>query len=449
MNQLETSNDNVLGKTFHFSSLLRFALPTICMMIFMGLYTIVDTIFVSRFVNTYALSAINICSPVLYFIIGLASMLATGGSAIIGRKLGEGKINEASNTFTFIICFGCVFAIIITIFGILFLTPLLKVLGASSTLLPYCKEYLFIQFCFVIFNIVSALFQNLFVTAGKPSLGFISSIVSGILNIILDYIFIVIFDFGILGASLGTSIAYTITTIVGIIYFSKNKHGLHFVPPIFQKDVLLESCLNGSSEMVTQLSTAITTFFFNITMMRLVGEDGVAAITVIIYSQLLLTTLYIGFSIGVSPIFSFNYGCKNTVQLKNTFKICIQFLTISSISIFLLALLGGPIIANIFASKESAVYQLIIEGFRIFPFSFLFCGFNIFSSALFTALSNGKTSAIISFLRTFVFVTISIFTLSSLFGITGVWLAVPLAELLSLFIAIYCIYINKNKYHYL
>ena len=428
-------NTNPLSKDFDFSSLLRFAFPTISMMLFMGLYTIVDTIFVSRFVDTNALSAINIVCPAINLIVGLGTMIATGGSAVIARKMGARETKRAKQDFTFIILFGLFLGVIIAILGILFINTFIYALGADDVLFPYCKDYLTIILLFTPASMLQVLFQNLFVTAGKPTLGFVLSVGAGILNILFDYIFMVPLGMGIRGAGFGTGIGYMLPAIAGIIVFSKKNAILSFMKPILDFRVLKESCINGSSEMVSQLSTAITTFFFNHTMMSLLGINGVASMTIIIYTQFLLTTLYIGFSMGVAPVISFNYGAKNYDRLRKIYKICVFFITISSFLIFVLSLINGNNLVRLFTGTTGEVYDIAIKGFMIFVFSFLFSGFNIFSSALFTALSNGKISAIISFLRTFGFIMLGLLIMPKFIGTTGVWLAVPNAEMLTLCIS--------------
>lgn len=443
------AQNNLLAQRFNLFSLLKFAFPTIFMMIFMGLYTIVDTIFVSRFVNTNALSAINIVCPIINIIVGLGTMLATGGSAIVARKMGNGETDEAKKVFTLIVLFGVVLGMIITGIGIVFMDYIIIWLGASEILIKYCRSYLFIILIFASANILQVLFQSLFVTAGKPKFGLWLVIGAGCTNIILDYVFIVPLQMGIGGAALATGIGYLIPTIAGLVFFSKSNGVLRFCIPKVDKKILFETCFNGSSEMVSQLSTAVTTFLFNIIMMKLIGEDGVAAITIIIYSQFLLTSIYIGFSMGVAPIISYNYGSRNNVQLKYIFKICILFISVASLVVFVFSMICSPSIVEIFSQRGSNVYKVTRSGFYIFSFSFIFCGFNIFTSSMFTALSNGKISAILSFLRTFGFISIGLLILPNILDIYGIWLAVPIAELLTLFLTVSFIYKYKNKYNYI
>lgn len=440
---------NPLAKEFHTLSLIKFAFPSMVMMVFMGLYTIIDTIFVARFVDTNALSSINIVCPVINIIVGLGTMLATGGSAIVAKKMGSGKADEARSNFTLIVITGIITGLVITVIGLLFLDEIVWGLGASEILFPYCKDYLTIQLIFVVGNIMQVLYQNLFVTAGKPTLGLILSVLAGLSNIVFDYIFIVLLHMGIKGAALGTGIGYMIPTVIGTIFFLTGRSELHFCKPKMDAAVLLKSCSNGASEMVSQLSTAVTTFLFNATMMRLLGEDGVAAITVIIYSQFLLTTLYIGFSMGVAPIISYNYGSENIKQLKKVVRICFCFILAISVFVFMFSFFTGESIAKIFAENNENVFEITKNGFSIFSFSFLFSGCNIFASALFTALSNGKVSATISFLRTFGFILIFLLVLPRFLEVRGVWLAIPIAELLTLMLTLYLIFRHRRHYNYL
>lgn len=441
--------DNALAQNFNTLSLLRFAFPSVAMMIFMGIYTIIDTIFIARFVNEYALSSINIVCPIINLTVGLGTMLATGGNAIISRKMGIGKLQEAKEVFTLLTITSLAIGILITVIGLTWLKPIIYSLGASDILYPYCRDYLIILLFFIPANMLQTLFQNLFITAGKPGLGFTISLVAGIANILFDYLFIVIMDMGITGAALGTGIGYILPVIAGICYFTKSNVSLSFTKSKFDYKILLKSCFNGSSEMVSQLATAVTTLFFNRKMMILAGETGVAAITIIIYSQFLLSTLYIGYSMGVAPIIGYNYGSGNTKQQKRIFLICIGFIILTSLSVFSLCILGNKYIIMLFANSSSEVYILAQNGFSIFAYSFLFCGLNIFVCAMFTALSNGKISAILSLLRTFGFVIAGLLILPKLYGILGIWLAIPVAEGIVFIISIIYLIYYKKQYGYM
>lgn len=437
---------NTIAKEFHFFSLLKFAMPSIVMMIVMGLYTIVDSIFVSRFVGTNALSAINIVYPVINIIIALAVMLATGGSAVIARKLGAGDAHGARQNFSMLMIIGVAVSVVIVAVGIIFIKPMIYALGASDLLYRHCYEYLFVMLLFAPASILQMMFQVFFVTAGKPAWGLGLTLSAGFVNMALDYLFVVPLGMGVGGAALATGIGYLIPAVAGTLFFLRKKGTLYFERPGFDLAVLWESCFNGSSEMVTNLSMGVTTFLFNVIMMRFLGEDGVAAVTILLYAQFLLTALFMGFSMGVAPVISYNYGSQNVVQLKRIFKICIVFISAASVAVFGFSALCATSIVGVFSPKGTPVYEIATSGYALFALNFLFAGFNIYTSAMFTAFSNGRVSAIISFLRTFVFILLGLLLLPMLFQINGVWLAIPFAELATL--AVSAAYILKLRTTY-
>ncbi len=441
-------SEHIFDQKWNAASLLRFAFPTIVMMVFMGLYTIVDTIFVARFVSTDALSAINIVCPVINLTVGLGTMIAAGGSAVVSRKMGAGLEQEAKEDFTLLVLAAAGVGAAILTCGTLWLNPILLALGASERLLPYCRDYLGLLLLFLPANVIQTVYANLFVTAGKPGLGFGLSVLAGLANIFLDYVFIVPGGMEIRGAALGTGLGYLIPAAAGTVFFFRNRGALSFVKPRWRGALLTESCLNGSSEMVGQLAAALTTFLFNLTMMERLGEDGVAAVTIMIYSQFLLNTLFIGFSMGVAPVIGFHYGSGNREQQRKILSICVCFLAAASLLIFALSISGGSLVVRTFTPDTSRVYEIAAAGFPVFSVSFLFCGFNIFTSALFTALSNGKVSAVLSFLRTFGLLCGGILLLPRFFGITGIWMAVPMAEGIMFFVSLGCLIYYRERYHY-
>lgn len=440
--------ENILDQDWSVFSLLRFVFPTIVMMLFMGLYTIVDTIFVSRLVNTDALSAINIVCPIVNVTVGLGTMIATGGNAIVSWKLGAGKDQEAKEDFTLLVMTGGGLGLILLIVGLIWMEEILRILGASSRLFPYCKNYLTVLLLFAPANLMQTLFSNFFVTAGRPGLGFGLAVAAGIANIVLDTIFLIPCGMGMEGAALGTGIGYLIPAAAGIGFFMRGTGTLSFVKPRLRGNVVKESCLNGSSEMVSQLAAALTTYLFNITMMDLLGENGVAAITILIYSQFLLNTLFIGFSMGVAPVIGFNYGNKNYVRQRKVIGISLGFIGLVSLAVFIFSVVGGPCIVGWFAKPMSEVYEIAASGFAVFSYSFLFCGWNIFVSSMFTALSNGKVSAVLSFLRTFGLLAGGIVILPRFLGIDGVWLAVPVAEGGMVLLSVGTMFLLKNTVNF-
>lgn len=440
---------NSIAKDFKFFSLLQFAFPTMVMMVFMSLYTIVDGIFISRLVGSDALSATNITYPVVSLLIAIGVMLATGGSAVIARKLGMGQAEDARKDFSFLIFTALVTGFLFLIAGNLFIEPIVKVLGATDRLLPYCIDYLQILLYMAPACILQLLFQTFFVAAGRPGIGLWIGIAGGIANMILDYVFMGPLNMGISGAALATGIGQLIPSVIGLAYFLLVRDSLYLVKPHCQWNVLKEVCLNGSSEMVTNLSTAVVTFLFNIMMLKFLGEPGVAAITIVLYGQFLFNALYMGFSMGVAPVISYNYGRRNDKLLRRVFKICISFISISSVVITVLALISSPYIVKIFTPGDMETYEIAKSGFFLFSFNYFFAGLNIFASSMFTAFSDGKISALISFVRTFVFIVANILILPYLIGVNGIWLAIPAAELLTIFFSVYFFYKKKETYHYM
>lgn len=421
----------------HFTpwALLKFAFPSIIMMIFMSLYTIVDGIFISRFLGSNALSSLNIVFPVINVVIAIATMLGTGGNAIISKYLGEGRDRDARECLTQLTVIGLAISLLLLVLTPIFLTPLCRALGSTDVLLADCRAYLSVSLLFAPACMLQTLFQSYLVTAGMPALGLFLTIGAGILNAILDYVLILVFPMGIAGAAIATGIGQSVPAVAGLFYFLLSRKGLYFTRFRLHPKELFMACYNGSSEMVTQLSNAVITFLFNLIMLDLAGENGVAAITILLYGQFLFNGFYLGFSIGISPIVGFQYGAGNRKQLRSIYRTTFLFVLASSVALTVIAVLSSTPLVSVF-TRDPKTFTLADAGFRIFAFNFLFSGFNIASSGFFTALSNGRVSAIISFLRTLVFIVLSLLTLPRFFEITGAWLAIPVAEFLTLMLAL-------------
>ncbi len=441
--------DNSLQKEFNFIQLIKFSTPTIAMMLFMSLYSVVDGIFVSRFIGTDALSSLNIAYPLFNAIIAIGVMLGAGGSALIPKKMGEAEDELARKYFSLIIYTGIIIGTVITILGAIFMKPLLTLLGATDALMQGCMDYGFTLLLFTVPTILQMLFQYLFITAGKPHLGLSLIIFAGIANMIFDYIFIVPLDMGIAGAALATGLGILVPAVVGMLYFTFNRKGsLYFTKTKPEFKILLKACANGSSEMVTELSNAVITFLYNMVMLRLLGSDGVAAITILLYFDFMIKAALLGFSMGVSPIISYNYGSGNIAQIKRIFKYSFSFIIGCSLVLYTLSMLFIPTLTVIFAPEGSHVYELVIGGFKLYSISFLFTGISIFSSALFTAFSNGLISATISFLRTFLFLSAGLIILPPLIGITGARISAAIAEGLCVLMSITFILKYRKRYKY-
>ena len=433
---------------FKLSQIFKLVVPTILMMSFMSLYTIVDGAFVSRLIGTDALSAINIAYPFINIVLGISIMFGTGGCALVMKKVGEGKNDEAKKDFSLIVYFALIFSIILCVFSILFLEQILKLLGTTNSLYQYTKDYLFYMIIFVTPTILKFIMEQFLIATNRPKTALFLSVSGGILNIVLDYVFIAILNWGIKGAAIATGIGYSIPAIIGLLFFINNSSLLHFSLPSKSPKVILETCFNGSSEMVSQLSSGIVTFLFNIVTLKYIGEDGVASITIILYIQYLVTAVFLGYSIGISPRISFYYGNKDNAMLKRIISFSLKFVWTISVFICIAIVLASPFLVSFFTEPGTNVFNITIDGLKIYSFAFLFVGTNIFMSGMFTAFSNGKISALISFLKTLVFESLGIIIFPLILSIIGIWLAVPVADFLGVIVCIYLYKKYKSVYNY-
>lgn len=448
--QTATENDK-LDINITVKKLLKFALPTIISMIMMNVYGTVDGMFVSNLISTDALSSLAIVSPIFGVVFAISMMLGTGGTAVVAKKLGEGKETEARRNFTLIICVSILLGITVTVIGYVFIEPLIYLLGANDDIFKYCYDYMIVFIAFFTPCFLNIIVYSFLIVSGKARLGLILSTAGGVFNIIFDYVFIAPAGMGISGAALATGIGYTITPVVGLMLFVVSRKGsLYIVRPKWDGRMLLKSCGNGASEMISNLSGAIVTFLFNITLMSMagIGQDGVSAITIIFYAMNLLISAYFGYVIGISPIISYNYGKQDTQRLRRTYTISLRVLLIAALAAFAVSQIFAEGLVSLFASSNPAVFGMAVNGYRIFSICFLFMGFNIFASSMFTALSDGVTSAILSVFRTLIFVVTAILTLPIFFGINGVWIAMPAAELAAFGMTIFFFKRNKKKFGY-
>ncbi len=433
-----------LSERFTTRKLLKFATPTILMMVFISIYSVVDGIFVGVFVGSNGLAAVNIVFPLIMAIGSLGLMLGAGGSAEVAKKLGEGKKQTAQEYFTFLTMATFFIGLVLSGLGLFFIRPICYAMGASDLLIEECVIYGKICLIGNVFFVLQLFFQSFLITAERPKMGFYLSIASGLTNILLDLLLIGVFKMGLAGAALATSAGFLVGSVVPILYFlTKNSSQLRFIRPAFKAKILLMSIGNGSSEMVTNVSRSLIALLFNIQLMRLLGEAGVAAISVMLYVEFVFTAVLIGFSVGTAPIIAFKFGAKKGTELKRIFLSCINVIVAVSLIMFGLSQLLAPGLVALFIRDNPQLVALTTKGFRIFAISFLACGINIFASAYFTALSNGRVSALISFMRTLVLQAIMIMVLPLIFGLNGIWMALPVAETITVGISL-C-YFKKNQ----
>lgn len=431
-------NTNTLKQDIHIKMLIKFALPTILSTVFMSIYTSVDGMFVARLVSTDALSAVNIVMPLVFIASGIGTMFGSGGNALIAAKFGEGKNQEAREDFSLLLVVSFIVSLFIVVFCFIFLKPILVMLGANQKLMDYCVSYMILVLISMPFAIFGTMLSMSYITISKARLGLLMSVLGGVLNIVLDWLFIAIFHWEIVGAAVATSIGYATTSIIGLAYFASNRnHDLYIVKPKWRRHTLIKSCTNGSSEMIGVFAGSVVEILFNNILMNLAGANGVASITIMLYVQSLFNAVYRGYAVGIAPVISYNYGANDVQRLKKLHHISMKLIIGASILLTALCILCAPIMVRFFAKNNEVVYSMALHGFRIFSTSCLLVGVNVYASALFTALNDGKTSAILSFCRTVVFLVLPVFILPMFIGLDGVWASIPAGELLSIIMVVY------------
>lgn len=443
-----TKENTIYTSKITFKKILIFTIPTILMMLIQQSYSMIDGIFISNIIGEQALSSITLISPYLNLFAAIAAMFASGGSAVVMKKMGEKKEAEALKDFTFLILLNVVIGLILTIIVCLFSKELVSIFNANAVVKNYCFKYLL---AYAFFIIPSLLFSNLqiyTIATGATKRAMFSALFGGIFNIIFDYILIKSCNLGITGAAIASGLGMLIPCLILGYPMLKKSNFLHFTKPSFNKHTLLKTMSNGFSEFSSNLVSGVVMLLFNYQMLKIAGESGVSASTITFYVFGFMSALYMGYMFGVSPLLSYFYGEKNYENLKKIKTISIKLITIVAISTTLLSVLSSPLLVGIFTSPKTASYQLAISGNKLFSIALLFVGFNTFSSMLFTSLSNGKISAIIAFSRTFIFLSLTIIILPILFGINGLWLAVPISEILALILSIYFLKKYQKQYKY-
>jgi len=442
-------NSNAYEKPVTLKNIVKFAVPTIAMTVFMSFYTMVDGLFVSNLIGTDALSAINLTAPVIQLVTAVSTMLATGGSAVIMKKMGEQKTDEAKEDFTFLIIVNVIVGLVMCVAGYLAMDFIFAGMNLSPAVEGYCVEYLSRYLIFTVPILLMNNFTLYMIASEKAVLSLICSVTGGILNMALDYVFIAGLDMGIGGAAVATGLGYSVTAVAGLFVFSRKKSLLHFKKPVFRIRVLGSAASNGCSEMATALVTGIVTMMFNWTMLHYVGEDGVAAVTIIMYVLMFASSLYTGYSYGVAPMLSFYYGEQNSEKLKKLVGLSMKVIAVISVITAAASFVMTRPLVSVFARTDNPVYNLAVTGNRICTAALFFIGFNIFASGMFTALSNGIVSAVLAFSRSFVFMLITMIVLPLILGVNGIWLATPAAELMALGLSFFMLLKYRKRYGYM
>ena len=438
-----------LSDHFTYTRLLRFVLAPVLMMIFTSLYSVVDGFFVSNFAGKTPFAAVNLIMPVMMGIGTIGFMIGTGGSALVSKTLGEGKHGQANRYFSMLVYTALIVGALFSAAGFIFIRPISEALGATGELLENCVAYGSILFLSMPAFILQYVFHSFFITAEKPGLSLRVSLAAGLTNMALDYLFVAVLGWGIEGAAIATAIGEVIGGVVPILYFSrKNNSLLRLTRARFEARPLLRACANGASEMVTNLSMSVVNILYNFQLMRLAGENGVAAYGVVMYVNFIFMAIFLGYSIGSAPIVGYHYGAQNHAELKNLFKKSLTLVVGAGLVLTAVAELFSGALVGIFVRYDPELYAMTTHGFRLYALAFLMMGVNVWGSAFFTALNNGAVSAAISFLRTLVFQIAAVLLLPLLLGINGIWLAVVVAEGLALLVTIAFFAAQRKRYHY-
>lgn len=439
-----------LSDHFTYGKLLRFTLPSIVMMVFTSIYGVVDGFFVSNFAGKTAFASVNLVMPFVMILGGMGFMIGTGGTALVSLVLGQGDHKKANRYFSMMICMTLLLGIALSAAGIIFMHPVAAFLGATPEMMQDCVLYGRIVISFTVAFMLQNVFQSFLIAAERPKLGLAVTVAAGVTNMILDALFVGVFRWGVAGAALATGLSQCIGGILPLIYFVRpNTSLLRLVRTKLELKPMLQACANGSSELMSNISTSIVSMIYNFQLLKYVGENGVSAYGVLMYVQFIFIAIFIGYSIGSAPVISYHYGAGGHTELQNMLRK--SFLLISGASIVLTAsafLLAEPF-AKIFVGYDAELFALTSHAFRLFSFSFLLAGFNIFASSFFTALNNGAISAAISFMRTLIFQTASVLLLPIFFGVDGIWWAITVAEVCACILSFGFIFAKRGKYHYM
>lgn len=439
-----------LSEHFTYKKLLRFVLPSIIMMIFTSIYSVVDGLFVSNFVGKTALAAINLTLPIIMGLSALGFMIGTGGSAIVARMLGEKKREKANEYFSMLIYVTAIGGILLSILGTIFIPAIASLLGAKGQLLSNCILYARLSFISMPAFMLQNVFQSFLTAAEKPKLGLFVTVAAGLTNAALDALFIVGFRWGLAGAALATGIGQMVGGVLPLIYFLRPNNSLLRLTgkPTLEAKPILKACGNGSSEMMSNIASSLVGMLYNFQLLIYIGEDGVSAYGVLMYVQFIFIAISIGYSIGVSPIVSYHYGAENTVEMKSLLRKSITLTLTVGVALTALAIAAAGPFAYIFVGFDESLFALTKHAFRLFSFSFLLAGFNIFCSGFFTALGNGGISALISFLRVLVFQASSVIVLPLILDIDGIWWAITVSEVMAAIISAVFLLAKRQRYHY-
>ena len=439
-----------LSDHFTYSKLLRFTLPSIVMMVFTSIYGVVDGLFVSNFVGKTAFASVNLVMPFVMILGGMGFMIGTGGTALVSKILGQGDPDTANRTFSMMVLFTLALGIVLSAAGIVFMRPVSRFLGATDAMMDDCVLYGRIVTGFTFAFMLQNVFQSFFIAAEKPKLGLKVTVAAGLANMVLDALFIAVFNWGVAGAAIATGLSQCVGGVLPLVYFLRpNSSLLRLSPTRLRLRPILAACGNGSSELMSNISSSVVSMLYNFQLMRLAGEDGVSAYGVLMYVQFIFISIYIGYSIGCAPVVSYHFGAQNHGELKNLLGKSVLLMGCTGVALTALAMALADPLSRLFVGYDAGLFALTSHAFRLFAWSFLLAGFNIYASGFFTALNNGGISAAISFLRTLVFQSASVLILPIFLDVDGIWWAITVAEVFAFLISVTFLLAKRGKYHYM
>lgn len=434
---------------FGYKKLIKFVLPSVFMMAVTSIYGVVDGLFVSNFVGKTPFAAINLIMPFIMILGGMGFMLGTGGTALVSKVIGENDRDRANRYFTMIIIFSVLFGVVLSVPGICLMRPVAILFGATDDMIEYCVLYGRIIVGFTVFFMLQNIFQSFLAAAEKPKLGLIVTLIAGGTNAVFDAVFIAGFKLGVAGAAIATVLGQLVGGVIPLVYFSvKNDSLLRFTKTKLEIKVILKACGNGSSELLTNVASSVVSMFYNLQLMKFLGEDGVSAYGVLMYVQFIFLALEIGYAVGSAPIVGYNFGADNRQELKNIFKKSMILMGACGIVLSALAQALAVPLAKLFVGYDDGLYRLTVYAFRLFSTAFVFSGINIFASGFFTALNNGVISAILSFLRALVLQVAFVFILPMSFGVDGIWWAMLATEACAFAVSVIIFAAQRKKYGY-
>ena len=439
-----------LSDPFTYRKLFRFTLPSIVMMVFTSIYGVVDGYFISNYAGKTAFASVNLVMPFIMILGGMGFMIGTGGTALVSVVLGQKDHERANRYFSMMIYLTVIMGVILSVLGFTFMKSIAALLGATEEMLADCVLYGRIVISFTTAFMLQNVFQSFLIAAEKPKFGLVVTMIAGATNMVLDWLFVGVFGWGVAGAAAATGLSQCAGGLVPLIYFLlPNKSLLRLTRTKLELIPLLKACGNGSSELMSNISSSVVSMIYNFQLLKYIGENGVSAFGVLMYVQFIFVAIFIGYSIGCAPVVSYHYGAGNSPEVKNMLKKSMLLMGTLGVLLSALAFCLAEPLAKIFVGYDAELHALTSHAFRLFSFSFLLAGFNIYCSSFFTALNNGAISAAVSFLRTLVFQTSAVLILPLILGVDGIWLSNAFAEVFAFAISAIFLIAKRKKYHYM